>query len=115
MVVAVAALFEIIDVIGAVLIIGHGVAHIGLADAVDGGQEEGLVFIGRFLAAGGAQRGEILIVRDFREGLALLFRRFRSGWRGVVSSAARQQHAQNTQHSDDPHHFTLHCSLLIDG
>ena len=107
-VVAVAALLEVIDVIGAVLIVGHGVAHIGLIDAIDGGTEEGLVFVGRFLAAGRAQGGKILVLHILGKGFACRLRRFGSRRRGFLAAAARQRQAQNAQQGQYRVDFCFH-------
>ena len=108
MVVAVAALFEVIDIIGAILIVGHGVAHVGLIDAVDGGAEKGFVFVGRFLAAGGAQGGKVLVLHIFGERLAFRLRRFGSRRRGFLAAAARQRQAQNAQQGQYRVDFCFH-------
>ena len=62
MVVGIAAIFQIVDVVDTVFVVGHGVAHIGLIGSVHAGQEIGGVFIGGFLTAGGSEGGEILVV-----------------------------------------------------
>ena len=110
MVVAVAALFEVIDVIGAVLVVGHGVAHIGLVDAVHGGAEEGRVFIGRFLAARGAQGGKVLVLHILGKGISLRLGRFGGGGGGFLAPAARQHQAQNAQQGQYRVDFCFHGS-----
>ena len=68
MIVRISAIFKIIQVIDAVLVIGHQVAHIRLPRAVLFRQEKSFIFICRFLAAGRAQIGKILIafgINDF--------------------------------------------------
>ena len=48
-IIGIAALFEVVDVVGAVLIVRHGVADIRLNAVVLGGQEETLVVVSGFL------------------------------------------------------------------
>ena len=61
-VVGIAALFQVIDIPGTVLIIRHRIAHIGLVDAVNGRPEKGSVLIGFLLASRCPQCGKILII-----------------------------------------------------
>ena len=61
-VVGVAAILQIVYVVDTVLVIGHGVAHIGLAGAIHIGEEIGSIFIGGFLAAGSSEGREILVI-----------------------------------------------------
>ena len=70
MIVGITAILQIIDVVNAVLIVGHGVAHIGLADTVNRRQEPGLVLIGIFLAACGFQGRKILVAAGFGNGVS---------------------------------------------
>ena len=62
MVVGIAAILQIVDVVDTILVVGHGVAHIGLVDTIHSRQEVGAVFVGRLLTAGGSEGGEILVM-----------------------------------------------------
>ena len=108
-VVAVAAFLEVVDVIGAILIVGHGVAHIGLLDTVDGGLEEAPVFISRFLAARGAQAGKILVLHLFGEGICIRLRHFCGSQFSALAAAARQHQAEDTQQSQHRNEFRFHA------
>ena len=115
MVIAVAALFQVIDIIGAVLIIRHGVAHIGLLDAVLGGTIEIHIFVGFLLAAGSTQGGKVLVVRYLREGFALFLRCGGSCRPGAVVSAAGKEQAQCAQCGGHGNNLFFHGNLLIEG
>ena len=62
MVVGIAAILQIVDVVDTVLIIGHGIAHIRLVDAIHPRQEVSAVFVCGLLAAGRSKGRKILIV-----------------------------------------------------
>ena len=64
------AIFQVVDVIHAVFIVRHGVAHIGLLGAVHFRQEKVQVLVGILLTAGGEQRGKVLVIRGGCEAVA---------------------------------------------
>ena len=70
MVIGVAALLQIVEVIDTILIVGHGVAHIGLLDAIHSGQEVQAIFISGFLASRCFHGSKILILNVLGEGFA---------------------------------------------
>ena len=61
-VVGIAGLFQVVDVVDAVLIVGHGVAHEGLAGPVHLREEEEIIVIGILLASRRAQARKVLVV-----------------------------------------------------
>ena len=61
-IVGIAAILEIVDIVDAVLIVGHGVAHIGLYAVIQGRAEEGGIVVGLLLAAGRPECREVLVV-----------------------------------------------------
>ena len=61
-VVGIAALLQVVDVVDAVLIVGHGVAHIGLLAAVLLGEEEVAVVVGLLHRPRRAVGREVLVV-----------------------------------------------------
>ena len=61
-VVGIAALFQVIDIPGTVLVIGHCISYIRLVDSVNGRPEKGSVLIGFLLASRCPQCGKILVI-----------------------------------------------------
>jgi len=106
-VIGIAALLEIVDVIGAILIIRHRIADIPLHAAVLFGQEEGAVGVGVLLAARGTQRGKVRLVFGIDERFAV----GRGRYSGSLGRAGKQQHSRQKEgqqgqnsflHNDSP-------------
>ena len=117
MVVGVPAFFQVVDVIGPVLIVRHGIPHIGLVDTVNRRQEKVHILISGFLASGGPEGRKVLVIRHRREGFSRVARRCRTGIvlvrRTVLAALAPcQQQAYRTQDRSNPDHFPFHGSLL---
>ena len=115
MIVGVAALFQIVDIICAILVVRHGIAYKGLLDAVFGGTEEVHILVSILLTAGRTQGRKVLVSNALGEGHTLILRRGSlSGFRGVVSTAGKQQANQNKQ-CNGRNQFLFHGNLLIEG
>ena len=113
MVVGVPALFQVVDIVGSVLIVGHGVSHVRLIDPVHPGPEKDPVIICRFLASRRPERGKILVVLHRGEGFPVILhgggRRRRSGLlRFLFPLASGQQRARQHKRQKKRQPFPVH-------
>ena len=111
-VVGIAALLQVVDVVGAVLVIGHGVPHVGLGGTVLGGQEEGFVGIGRLLAAGGAKQSKVRFVLRKSESFPVRGHIGRSSGLSFFPFAAEGEAQQKQERQKQGLNTFIHRCLL---
>ena len=112
MVVGVAALLQIVDVVGAVLIVGHGVPHEGLGPVVLGGQEKGFVGIRGLLAAGGPKHAEVRFVLGEDKALPVRGHIGRSSGLSFFPFAAEGEAQQKQERQKQGLNTFIHRCLL---